>query len=139
MLAIFFWMFTLLTSLARYRFSFRLLTNPWILLSKFISNSLVDILSTPEAALLFRYFQESRRFSSFKSRYRSRNRYFFLFSFAFFAIPCREVCICSYSPTCPANVSFVDYVFCQLLPQKNKYYELIRIPISHQSPSFSIG
>ncbi|HZK11515.1 MAG TPA: hypothetical protein VFD10_04090, partial [Atribacterota bacterium] len=24
---------------------------------------------------------------------------------AFFAVPCREVCICSSSPTCPANVT----------------------------------
>ena len=35
---------------------------------------------------------------------------------AFFAIPCREVCICSSSPTCPANVSFAGYVFCQPFP-----------------------
>jgi len=35
---------------------------------------------------------------------------------AFFAIPCREVCICYPVLLCPANVSFAGYVFCQPLP-----------------------
>jgi len=44
-------MFTLLTSFARYRFSFRLVTNPWILVGRFASNSLLYIF---EAYLLLR-------------------------------------------------------------------------------------
>jgi len=47
------------------------------------------------------------------TRFRKRQKFYF---FAFFAIPCSEVCICSSSPTCPANVSFAGYVFCQPLP-----------------------
>jgi hypothetical protein len=31
-------------------------------------------------------------------------------------IPCKEVCICFSSPTCPANVSFAGCAFCQPLP-----------------------